>query len=117
MIRRPPRSTLFPYTTLFRSQRNATHVAGVGVELVGGLPYHGGLWQEARQAAVALRGAALVVGALVPGHEAATGQPLPVITQAHPVQREERGLAVVPAAGGRGWALWGRLEHRPRGFV
>src|SRR2546427_9018080 len=63
MIRRPPRSTLFPYTTLFRSQRNATHVAGVGVELVGGLPYHGGLWQEARQAAVALRGAALVVGA------------------------------------------------------
>ena len=24
MIRRPPRSTLFPYTTLFRSQRNAT---------------------------------------------------------------------------------------------
>src|SRR3712207_8447565 len=26
MIRRPPRSTLFPYTTLFRSNRN-THVA------------------------------------------------------------------------------------------
>src|SRR2546426_3209876 len=24
MIRRPPRSTLFPYTTLFRSARNAT---------------------------------------------------------------------------------------------
>src|SRR3712207_8089963 len=24
MIRRPPRSTLFPYTTLFRSQTNAT---------------------------------------------------------------------------------------------
>src|SRR2546429_4575395 len=24
MIRRPPRSTLFPYTTLFRSQRNQT---------------------------------------------------------------------------------------------
>src|SRR2546427_4021221 len=32
MIRRPPRSTLFPYTTLFRSQahraRQGTHVAG-----------------------------------------------------------------------------------------
>src|SRR5256885_9852454 len=27
MIRRPPRSTLFPYTTLFRS---ATHVHGLG---------------------------------------------------------------------------------------
>src|SRR6266852_8632494 len=25
MIRRPPRSTLFPYTTLFRSQRTADH--------------------------------------------------------------------------------------------
>src|SRR5206468_8010120 len=25
MIRRPPRSTLFPYTTLFRSSRNRTH--------------------------------------------------------------------------------------------
>src|SRR3712207_7321440 len=27
MIRRPPRSTLFPYTTLFRSQRVATLVS------------------------------------------------------------------------------------------
>src|SRR3712207_8911498 len=25
MIRRPPRSTLFPYTTLFRSQRHGLH--------------------------------------------------------------------------------------------
>src|SRR5260221_11567983 len=31
MIRRPPRSTLFPYTTLFRSE-----VAGVAAELGGG---------------------------------------------------------------------------------
>src|SRR2546430_3312497 len=27
MIRRPPRSTLFPYTTLFRSHRHAKHAA------------------------------------------------------------------------------------------
>src|SRR5256885_3212646 len=27
MIRRPPRSTLFPYTTLFRSQRGAPEIA------------------------------------------------------------------------------------------
>src|SRR2546426_8588665 len=27
MIRRPPRSTLFPYTTLFRSQRLVEHAA------------------------------------------------------------------------------------------
>src|SRR5256886_12159952 len=28
MIRRPPRSTLFPYTTLFRSQRVANEAVG-----------------------------------------------------------------------------------------
>src|SRR2546429_5772454 len=28
MIRRPPRSTLFPYTTLFRSQRDAAQPGG-----------------------------------------------------------------------------------------
>src|SRR5262245_65381273 len=34
MIRRPPRSTLFPYTTLFRSARAGTRVAS----LVGRMP-------------------------------------------------------------------------------
>src|SRR3712207_8382168 len=29
MIRRPPRATLFPYTTLFRSQRSATVLPGL----------------------------------------------------------------------------------------
>src|SRR3712207_8596412 len=35
MIRRPPRSTLFPYTTLFRSVRGILHVAlgAVGLAL------------------------------------------------------------------------------------
>src|SRR2546422_6518961 len=28
MIRRPPRSTLFPYTTLFRSQHRQSHLRG-----------------------------------------------------------------------------------------
>src|SRR2546422_5570714 len=32
MIRRPPRSTLFPYTTLFRSERVGTIFARYGVE-------------------------------------------------------------------------------------
>src|SRR5256885_8890643 len=32
MIRRPPRSTLFPYTTLFRSQREREVVNGIGEE-------------------------------------------------------------------------------------
>src|SRR5256885_13249351 len=30
MIRRPPRSTLFPYTTLFRSQRRLAHARPPG---------------------------------------------------------------------------------------
>src|SRR3712207_8867104 len=30
MIRRPPRSTLFPYTTLFRSDRGASAAAAAG---------------------------------------------------------------------------------------
>src|SRR3712207_8176184 len=35
MIRRPPRSTLFPYTTLFRSRHLVEHlVGGVGEPLV-----------------------------------------------------------------------------------
>src|SRR3712207_8894834 len=33
MIRRPPRSTLFPYTTLFRAQVGEEHVAGLGAVL------------------------------------------------------------------------------------
>src|SRR5438105_6181944 len=32
MIRRPPRSTLFPYTTLFRSIVNYGGKSGIGVE-------------------------------------------------------------------------------------
>src|SRR2546422_6242547 len=31
MIRRPPRSTLFPYTTLFRSRRFVLWVGGIGL--------------------------------------------------------------------------------------
>src|SRR5258708_13123239 len=35
MIRRPPRSTLFPYTTLFRSSGNRQHKLGIGVPIDG----------------------------------------------------------------------------------
>src|SRR3712207_7709471 len=37
MIRRPPRSTLFPYTTLFRSRGARRPAAGGGVRTVGGV--------------------------------------------------------------------------------
>src|SRR5438094_6576648 len=35
MIRRPPRSTLFPYTTLFRSKRPVGHAANVELLVAG----------------------------------------------------------------------------------
>src|SRR2546422_7663801 len=40
MIRRPPRSTLFPYTTLFRSRHSGTRIPGEGGpnQLDGGRP-------------------------------------------------------------------------------
>src|SRR2546430_10427904 len=46
MIRRPPRSTLFPYTTLFRSGR----------ELQEPFPYRGGYEPRAASAGADLRG-------------------------------------------------------------
>src|SRR5256885_16218679 len=48
MIRRPPRSTLFPYTTLFRSQTNAGLRAWIegartqGIVLLRGVPQQPG---------------------------------------------------------------------------
>src|SRR5256885_924420 len=44
MIRRPPRSTLFPYTTLFRSQRHGAHAPHGG--LVARQPGHDGRSEE-----------------------------------------------------------------------
>src|SRR5256885_4350253 len=43
MIRRPPRSTLFPYTTLFRSQRDIDRVL-----LDAGVPGFAGAWLRHR---------------------------------------------------------------------
>src|SRR3712207_7254081 len=34
MIRRPPRSTLFPYTTLFRSSGNGSSTFGVAAQVI-----------------------------------------------------------------------------------
>src|SRR5690606_12155740 len=52
-IRRPPRSTLFPYTTLFRSQLRAMGVAGV---VVGCLTAEGNIDEERMSALVELAG-------------------------------------------------------------
>src|SRR2546430_11513905 len=41
MIRRPPRSTLFPYTTLFRSRTPLSYAVGAGSETVSKLLLEG----------------------------------------------------------------------------
>src|SRR3712207_8733677 len=72
MIRRPPRSTLFPYTTLFRSRGGVA----LGLERVGVQPL---ATLQARQPALGVVGARVVVavatGALVPGLDVGTEEP------------------------------------------
>src|SRR3546814_3051172 len=62
MIRRPPRSTrtdtLFPYTTLFRSDREPAPGALGGREAAGGVLAHAGVRQEPVDALVHPEGAA-----------------------------------------------------------
>src|SRR5256885_9935976 len=41
MIRRPPRSTLFPYTTLFRSARNGQIAGYANIQFMGA---HAAIW-------------------------------------------------------------------------
>src|SRR2546421_2385682 len=60
MIRRPPRSTLFPYTTLFRSQRIGGSGIGVLDDLVAAAPRE--LEEGAALAAGELRGDRSAVG-------------------------------------------------------
>src|SRR2546429_5756441 len=49
MIRRPPRSTLFPYTTLFRSGHSARVLDAVLIVRSPGIPDHLPILQQARK--------------------------------------------------------------------
>src|SRR5256885_11039325 len=62
MIRRPPRSTLFPYTTLFRSALDQGQPARLAVLVQGQQPLRAGAVEGERrgEAAVGTRGGALV---------------------------------------------------------
>src|SRR2546430_10507809 len=65
MIRRPPRSTLFPYTTLFRSQQLAAAIRTKLRDLDAGLSSFIQTWNQAMDGALfASRMAALSLGVL-----------------------------------------------------
>src|SRR3712207_7702004 len=64
MIRRPPRSTLFPYTTLFRSGGHERHMVG---DPVGEVPVH-----EPRQVGHDAGGHGAVVRQVVAGDRKST---------------------------------------------
>src|SRR3712207_6948971 len=66
MIRRPPRSTLFPYTTLFRSEVGLLPVGGRG-RLTGGAVEHQAVVPGVEQVDGEARGGVQVDGAVV-GH-------------------------------------------------
>src|SRR3712207_9435183 len=72
MIRRPPRSTLFPYTTLFRSVRAAVeedvHVVGLSVLSGSHLQVVPAVLQGLRDAG--LDDVPVVVGGIVPDSDA-----------------------------------------------
>src|SRR3712207_7667077 len=64
MIRRPPRSTLFPYTTLFRSVQRQRHGARAGLQRGGDRALGG----HARRGRRVRRLGGLALGRVVAGH-------------------------------------------------
>src|SRR3712207_8892815 len=85
MIRRPPRSTLFPYTTLFRSplhQRVEPHLQRTRAGAAAGA-LHGVRVQEVRAAGIRLEAPGAIVLALYPQHLAGGRQLLDLRSEEH----------------------------------
>src|SRR3712207_8531115 len=76
MIRRPPRSTLFPYTTLFRSAFRVLGMKHYRVQLIGGMVLYQGRIAEMKTG----EGKTLV-GTLSAYLNALTGQGVHIITR------------------------------------
>src|SRR3712207_1259100 len=98
MIRRPPRSTLFPYTTLFRSRRVRGHVEHIrpgqaGRRIIEEI-------QDMRASAVVMGMPQRVNGASLFGKTLETvlrERPCRVIIESLPAQSRERAREAAPA--------------------
>src|SRR2546422_9851616 len=100
MIRRPPRSTLFPYTTLFRSDLVLVAVVGIA----GLLPTLAAL-RAGRDVALANKETLVTGGALVMAEGRRTGRRLLPIDSEHGAHMQ--GLRGEPSSGGRRGPLTG----------
>src|ERR1035437_4709952 len=101
MIRRPPRSTLFPYTTLFRSRMGAAHKVGSFSPPESRVSRPPGSWQPGANSQSALRAAGPWSGSK-PAHGSHGGNGSP---QAVPVFLYFLGGVRKPVAGVAGAAL------------
>src|SRR2546430_10361302 len=64
MIRRPPRSTLFPYTTLFRSEFGIRMALGADAARIFRMVMSQGAWQLAIGLVLGVGGAAVLLGVM-----------------------------------------------------
>src|SRR3712207_7681057 len=102
MIRRPPRSTLFPYTTLFRSGRGAQRIPRAG--RVRPAAQRRELRRLNRRAGRRLRLFAAVAGGAPP-------RPLPPPRAAPGARNRGGGGGGWGQRGGRRGSVWGRKEE------
>src|SRR5438445_13219457 len=124
LLRRPPRSTLFPYTTLFRSQRSGPPSAGTLLQQGSQLFQQGAFgeavmrWQEAAQAFAqaerpleqsdALTGLAQAYLAL--GYSTKAAQSLELALTLVQPTRDRNRLATVMGALGQVYLEAGRMD-------
>src|SRR6266702_8303668 len=98
IIRRPPRSTLFPYTTLFRSVYGKSNAIGEGDVFVSNHPYEGGLPHVSDMAFVApvFADGRIVAFSGSIAHKADVGGAVPGSTSANATEMYHEGLLVPP---------------------
>src|SRR3989454_10159901 len=117
MIRRPPRSTLFPYTTLFRSVHDFLDVArrqllDVAVDGVHVQPVEEDLERRAERQAAAAAAADIVDAPEL----RVDGRPVPELRRIEIERCHQRRCGAVPAGGAGGRPGWegAPSPHRPR---